>query len=534
MIIWIIAIFALGVRFWHGQFEFSNRKDFKTDQIRPTGGHGHVQIDFAGQWLMGRMIATGNGKHLFDRNVQWNVVRAGLPRSDEPPYLRDTAFPTDSFAGKGPDDQTDHDAESLMTWLMGKDPPEWQHVGEAVALCLGSPHPLGAIATLPITQQHLTPDDVQLLNQPSIGGPLYPPILGVLYSPLGLFEKPHQAYFVLQVALVLAVVIAGKGVTYLSHGRIWWPVAIFVLLLFPGCRSAIDLAQNPSFSVCILIWGWALMSRGREWTGGAVLGLLAFKPVWAIMFFISPCVLGRWRMAAAMAVVGLLQIAVTIPIVGVQSWKDWLVVGKEASECYSVNQNWIELSRDFGGIVRRPLIDMKKPEAERVNPTVDRIAAAVVLTVFSLTIIVTLLCGDRQAIGLSAGFLLLGSFLSCYRFMYYDSMIAAAGFAALFATGNWLKYESRDSIRYWFRPFLTMAFVVLFTLILVENVITTWGIKGRITIDILGEPNKPKALEWEIGFRNAWDTLIILFLWAWLGVKLIFNRLAKLLFAAQS
>ena len=52
-------------------------------------------------------------------------------------------------------------------------------------------------------------------------------------------------------------------------------------------------------SLAIIIWGWALYSRGYETAGGLVWGLLAFKPVWAAAFFLAPLLTRRWRACAA-------------------------------------------------------------------------------------------------------------------------------------------------------------------------------------------------------------------------------------------
>ena len=525
---WLVALFGLGERFRHGRAMFANEEKYTVEQRRPTDGRGHLQIDFAGQWLMGRLIATGNGRSLYDRNVQWQIVRAGFPRENEPSYLRDGVFPYSRFPGVGPDDQTDHDAESVMSWTMGKDDPAWPQIGSAVSLLFLSQHPLVVATILPATYEVLTPELIGNVNRPTIGGPLYPPILGVLYSPLGLFEKPQDAYFVAQIIMVLAIAVAGKGVSDLSRGAIWWPVAIIVLLLFPGCRSSIDLCQNATLTTCIVIWGWALAARGRDVSGGAVLGLLAFKPIWAIAFLLAPILMRKWRMSGSMAAVGLLQIVLTLPFVGVHSWQNWIAVGNEASECYRVNQNWIELSRDLGGMVRRPLLDFKKPEAERANPTADRLAAIALVSVIGMTAVVTVTCGGRSPTGLGAGFLMLGCYLGCYRFMYYDALLATVGFAVLFADSSWARRPGDDWFRRCFRPFTTIAFVVLLLLLLCENVVTTWGIKGRISMEKFGEKDKPLGMNWEIGFRWAWDTALILGLWMWLGAKLVARKIAAL------
>ena len=428
----------------------------------------------------------------------------------------------------GPDDQIDHDAGSVMSWLMGKDDRAWNHIAAAISVPFLSQHPLGVIASTSAVYDTLAPELIEEATQKSVGGPLYPPIHGLLYSPLGLLEKPQDAYLIVQLLMTLAIFAAGLGVTYLSKGTIWCPVAILVLVLFPGCRSSVDLAQNATLSVSILIWGWALGSRGRDVAGGAILGLLAFKPVWAVAFILAPVLMRKWRMAGSMAAVGLLQIALTLPVVGVQSWRDWLAVGHEASECYSVNKNWIELSRDLGGFVRRPMVDFQKPETERANPKADRLAAILLVAAIGTTIVVYLTCGGTSMTGLGAGFLLLGSFLGCYRFMYYDSMLASVGFAALFSNVSWARRQSDTEFGSWFRPFLSGPFAVLLLLLLCENIIATWGIKGRVSIEGFGREDNPPGMNWEIGFRWPWDTFLIFGLWMWLGFRFVIQRIATI------
>src|SRR5262245_10665000 len=53
-----------------------------TDAGRRDGNKGHATIDFGGQWLMGRMLVTGNGWHLYDRVAQRRVLEAAYPRAD--------------------------------------------------------------------------------------------------------------------------------------------------------------------------------------------------------------------------------------------------------------------------------------------------------------------------------------------------------------------------------------------------------------------------------------------------------------------
>jgi hypothetical protein len=117
----------------------------------------------------------------------------------------------------------------------------------------------------------------------------------------------------------------------------------------------------------------------------------------------------------------------------VQAWFDWLEVGKQAAALYNVNENWIVLSRDLQGIPRRILHDFTRPEPERDTPLARNLAWGLWGFVFVTTAAVYRWKGDRRPTGLAAGFLFLGAFLSCYRFMYYDVLLSAAALAVLFA-----------------------------------------------------------------------------------------------------
>src|SRR5262249_51232342 len=49
---------------------------------RRDGNYGHATIDFGGQWLMGRMLVTGNGRQLYNRLAQRRILEASYPLAD--------------------------------------------------------------------------------------------------------------------------------------------------------------------------------------------------------------------------------------------------------------------------------------------------------------------------------------------------------------------------------------------------------------------------------------------------------------------
>ena len=46
-------------------------------------------------------------------------------------------------------------------------------------------------------------------------------------------------------------------------GRVRWPVASTLLMVFPGFAGAINLGQNAMLSLTLLLLGWWQLTRGR-------------------------------------------------------------------------------------------------------------------------------------------------------------------------------------------------------------------------------------------------------------------------------
>ena len=129
-----------------------------------------------------------------------------------------------------------------------------------------------------------------------------------------------------------------------------------------------------------------------------------------------------------MAVMGLALCLLTLPFVGWQTWLDWLTVGRAASRHYMTDEPWIFLSRDLQGIPRRYLLnfdaDGRATNPDRPLPTL--IGQVLWLTILGLTVVVALWRWRRPAgtDGPAAAFLMLGAWLGCFHFMYYDALLA--------------------------------------------------------------------------------------------------------------
>jgi hypothetical protein len=561
VLLWLTAFGVSAYLLWHAMIWFNSPSNTPEERRRMDGNGGHVQIDFGGQWLLGRMIVCGHARELYHRQAQWEVAQSAFRVEDEDPVTRaESIVPGTQRQYSKPDDDLKHDADRMMGWFMGSDSKEWKKVGGAIVAPM-APQPFGnaffAAALQQASTDTLTPSVMQEATAPAIGGPLYPPIHAFLYAPLGAFDSPQRAYRLFQVFATACVFLAGLGVKVLSRGRIWWSVATLVLFLYPGTRGGMDLGQNPTITLSIALWGWVLVSRGYNFAGGMIWGLFAFKPVWGLAFFLVPLLTGRWRFCVAMVSTGMALSAATLPFVGLQTWFDWLTIGKEASALYNVNKNWIHLSRDLQGIPRRILHNFSLPEAERETELARTLAWTLWGFVISTTIFIYLRYGNRKrATGTGIGFLFFGAYLTCYRFMYYDTLLSAVGFAALLAEpsrffqtqvfgimqetrtptiGNSRELNPpRDPRHLLSSQFIgyinSFPLTILFVLMVLENSLSgmdlqatvAYGYYARITTGPDGATGiaAPK-LTGDTGVNYPTETFLIVLLWLWCGYRLI-------------
>ncbi len=391
---WLLAIVSAGIAIVFAWTIYDH-------EGRADGNRGHRWIDFGGQWLMGRMILEGRGFELYHVTTQLEVLNRFYPVSDQAP------------------DEKNRDSEELMSAFM---------IGESDDRGLAD----ATYDAVFVAKEHWG----WRLVRSNIGGPLYPPLQAVYYAPFA-FLRPQPGYRAMQILSLVLVFVCGYLVYGLTHGRVWWPVASVAVMIFPGFGGAINLGQNPMLTLTLLLFGWRQLQLGRPMLAGICWGFLAFKPVWAASFLLVPLLSRRWTMAIAMVVTGILLGLFTLPFVGLQSWFDWLTIGRAASSGYAVIETWVFLSRDLIGLPRRILVNFS---VNGTNPQPYAELASVLGTILWLSIpamtIVAAVWHPRgldRTTGPAPAFLLLGAYFSCYHFIYYDALQAIPGVTLLFA-----------------------------------------------------------------------------------------------------
>lgn len=479
-IAWVVALIAAGLALHSAWHSFDNAIEATN---RADGNGGHCTIDFGGQWLMGRMLVAGHGRELYNRDVQRTVLTPAFPLEDQDPSVKQS------------------DAEALMGWLMDAGPASGTTAAER-----------------------------------PVGGPLYPPINAFYFAPLGALP-PRVGYRVNQVFGTLLAFVAGLAIARIARGRIWWPVAATAIILYPGFIGSLNLGQNAALTLAILCWGWVLVDRGRSGWAGVVWGLLAFKPVWAAAFFLVPLLTGRWRMCLTMLLSGVALAAATLPVVGLHSWFDWLAVGKVAAVTYNTDKNWIFLSRDVLGIPRRWLLDFETPVEDRDRLAAWVIGIASIGFAFALTTVMALLRRDRarQTTGPGPAFVLLGAWMGCYHFMYYDVLLTALPVLLLFTEpARWLVPRfvaivpvgpcrlGHDVVDY-YAPLLPGGYPPMLPLLAIgyQNVCVLNRLVPHLVIVLV----LTQFLFFKLGLGGfhgpPWDTFVLIAMWLWLGGVLL-------------
>ena len=522
---WVLAI-GIGIgRIINGHLCFQEKDPPGDPKRRIDGNNGHTSIDFGGQWLMGRMLARGHGKELYSLPRQWEVAQQAYPREREAPA------------------SDKRDPEKLIRHFMGKTDRRWADFAGSLGLMITPAGSLNTSTTTIATQPSWNKNRMDELTHPKkgdgVGGPLYPPIQAFLMWPFAQGNRPQEAYFAMQYVQALLCFLAGLGVSRLSRGRIWWPVAAALILIYPGSRGTIDLGQNSALTLALLIWGWVWIVRERPTAGGVIWGCLAFKPVWALSFFFVLLLMRQWRAAAAMVGTSLLLILATLPFVGVHSWFQWLAIGQEASRIYNLDANWIPLSRDVLGIPRRFLLDFNKDRDQRERVSVLVACWVLWALVAEITIRVYFLA-SRTKLPLTGPFpamIILAAWLCTYHFMYYDSLISAFGVFVLLADPrpffrpSALNADAVDPFaarqparKLWLANSIVLT--ILAFMLFHENV--TQPLKFEATGVMRYDTSKLSKRELTDGTTELaprvvvgtsdhypWDTLLVMALWAW-------------------
>jgi hypothetical protein len=158
---------------------------------------------------------------------------------------------------------------------------------------------------------------------------VYPPTFLMLFLPFALLPPVLSLTVFLLVGFVAAVVaVAG----FLQRGIGRW-VAGFSLVLCPAVAFNVTTGQNAFFTTSLLVGGFSLIARSPV-LGGALLGVLTFKPQFWLMVPVALIAARRWRALASAIAVALLLVLASTAVIGVDAWRAWIDLMTGANDLF--------------------------------------------------------------------------------------------------------------------------------------------------------------------------------------------------------
>jgi hypothetical protein len=153
-------------------------------------------------------------------------------------------------------------------------------------------------------------------SQDTLFLPIESPQTALVFAPLGAFGYTSA----LAIWLMLGVLLYAASCLLLwrdcpalhAHRDLVFPACA----AFPGLFSAVLHGQTAWLSLVCVVAALAALRRGRTFTAGLALGLLVFKPHWALMAGVVFLSAGEWSVVAGSLVSATAQLALTYAIVG--------------------------------------------------------------------------------------------------------------------------------------------------------------------------------------------------------------------------
>ncbi len=170
---------------------------------------------------------------------------------------------------------------------------------------------------------------------------LYPPTFLLALLPFS--ALPFAAsYALFQIATFAACVAAAWCWAASPRRRMLWLIA---LALAPGAAINVISGQNAFLTLALLLGGVGLLGRS-EIAGGALLGLLSFKPQFAALALLALVALGHWRSLVAAVASAVVAAAASAGIFGMVPWQDW--IGRVVAGGGPGDAAWQEAGRLWG------------------------------------------------------------------------------------------------------------------------------------------------------------------------------------------
>jgi alpha-1,2-mannosyltransferase len=214
----------------------------------------------------------------------------------------------------------------LYSWLVGLIGPRYNGLGTDYMVYWSAARAAMAGNFVLLADPVALTDQINTQFHSWLSGPLslfpwmYPPLFLQILLPFALLPFA-LSYAAFQLASFTAAIAAGCCF-WAGSARRWavWPLG---LTLAPATSANAIAGQNGFLTIALLLGGVGLLGR-RDFAAGAILGLLSYKPQFAMMVPIALLAARHWRALAGAAVSASFAVALSVAMLGLAPWWDWL------------------------------------------------------------------------------------------------------------------------------------------------------------------------------------------------------------------
>ena len=212
---------------------------------------------------------------------------------------------------------------NTVTGRLGADYPAFYGAGRIIAQ--GDWNELYSVKRQLLAQEDLIPDDSGYLPF------AYPPHVALVYWPFSLldYRLSYTLHTFLMVGALLLTLHLVRPMIKEVHQHYLCAFTL-TLLFYPILRSVLG-GQNTAITLFIIASTWRAVTNGREYLGGAILGLLLYKPQFALPLIGVFVLSGRYR-------VGLGSAFTAAALYGIGVWMqgpNWVITWLEFGQWFS-------------------------------------------------------------------------------------------------------------------------------------------------------------------------------------------------------
>lgn len=151
----------------------------------------------------------------------------------------------------------------------------------------------------------------------------YPPFVVLPYAFLALF--PYNVAYLINTCVLVLVLVAVLKIIFekLAISNKYFLLAFVISLFFYPIFKSVFGGQNTLYTLLFLCLCWRYTDKNQELLAGICLGLMLFKPQFALPMIGLMALVGRWKVVGAATATGLALYLVSSALLGFDWFAEW-------------------------------------------------------------------------------------------------------------------------------------------------------------------------------------------------------------------